>query len=153
MKINRHLAYLLMLFILIGCNVKAVGTPAGIITNHQNQKNEFTLITSLNQNYLNGDTIVFILSFPKAVDVTGVPSFSIDIGGSIRTANYVSGTGTTQIHFEYTVSGADMDADGITVTTGILLDAGETITYDGINTCGSNIVVPNLSSVRVNATP
>lgn len=153
MNKNGHLAYSLMLLLLIGCNVKAVNTDGGLISNHQNQKNEFTLITSLNQNYINGDTIVFILSFPKPVDVTGVPSFTFDVGGNQRSASYVSGTGTNQLHFEYSVSGTDLDTDGITVTSGILIDAGETIVYDGNMLSGLSINAPNLSSVRVNATP
>lgn len=153
MKINGHLAYLLTLSILVGCNVKAINTDGDLIANHQNQKNEFTLITSPNQNYLNGDTIVFVLSFPKSVDVTGIPRFNLDIGGVMKTANYVSGTGTTQLHFEYTVTGADIDTDGIAVTSSILLDAGALLNYDVSSTCGTNINVPDLSTVRVNSSP
>jgi large repetitive protein len=147
------LAYLLILLSAIGCNVKAVDTNGGIIANHRSYKNEFTLITALNQNYLNGDTIVFILSFPRPVDVTGVPSFAIDIGGVSKTASYVSGTGTDQLHFEYTVTGTDLDTDGISVTPSLLLDPGESVTFEGVNPCGTDIVVPNLTTVKVNATP
>jgi len=153
MNKNRQLAYILALTFLIGCNVKAVNTEGDLIANHQNQKNEFTLITSLNQNYLNGDTIVFILSFPKAVDVTGVPTLSLNIGGSSRSASYVSGTGTTQIHFEYTVSGTDIDTDGLSVNTNVILGPGVSLLYDVDKICSTTIVVSDLSSVQVNATP
>lgn len=153
MNFSGLLSSILLIMIVVGCNVKAVDAEGNLISNHQNQKNEFTLVTSLNQNYLNGDTIVFILSFPRPVDVTGVPSFSIDVGGMTKTASYVSGTGTGQLRFEYVVSGPDLDSDGITASTSFNWDPSVSLIYDSKMTCGDNIRVPDLSTVKVNASP
>ena len=77
--------------------------------------------------YALGDAIEVGLTFGEAVDVTGDPYLLIDVGGTNRRASYQSGTGTTQLLFQYTVLAGDDDDDGIAVVTNSLTLNGGTI--------------------------
>ena len=77
--------------------------------------------------YSLGDAIEVGLTFDEAVTVTGDPYLLIDVGGTNRRAGYHSGTGTTQLLFQYTVLAGDDDDDGIAVVTNSLTLNGGTI--------------------------
>ena len=77
--------------------------------------------------YALGDTIEVGLTFGEAVYVTGDPYLLIDVGGTNRRASYQSGSGATQLLFQYTVLAGDDDADGIAVVTNSLTLNGGTI--------------------------
>jgi hypothetical protein len=64
-----------------------------------------------------GDDLEFTVNWDESVDVTGTPQLAINIGGTTRQADYVSGDGTTALAFTYTVQAGDNDADGISVTS------------------------------------
>ena len=70
--------------------------------------------------YALGDTIEVGLTFSEAVTVTGTPYLLIDVGGTNRRADYSSGTGATQLKFQYTVLAGDDDDDGIAVVANSL---------------------------------
>ena len=77
--------------------------------------------------YALGDTIEVGLTFDEAVTVTGDPYLLIDVGGTNRRASYQSGSGATQLLFQYTVLAYDDDDDGIAVVTNSLTLNGGTI--------------------------
>ena len=77
--------------------------------------------------YALGDTIEVGLTFSEAVTVTGAPYLLIDVGGTNRRADYNSGTGATQLKFQYTVLAGDDDDDGIAVVENSLTLNGGTI--------------------------
>ena len=77
--------------------------------------------------YALGDTIEVGLTFGEAVTVTGDPYLLIDVGGTNRRAGYQSGSGTTQLLFQYTVLTGDDDDDGIAVVANSLTLNGGTI--------------------------
>ena len=77
--------------------------------------------------YALGDTIEVGLTFSEAVTVTGAPYLLIDVGGTKRRADYNSGTGATQLKFQYTVLAGDDDDDGIAVVENSLTLNGGTI--------------------------
>ena len=77
--------------------------------------------------YALGDTIEVGLTFSEAVTVTGAPYLLIDVGGTNRRADYHSGTGATQLKFQYTVLAGDDDDDGIAVVENSLTLNGGTI--------------------------
>ncbi len=79
------------------------------------------------ETYALGDTIEVGLTFSEAVTVTGAPYLLIDVGGTNRRADYHSGTGTTQLKFQYTVLAGDDDDDGIAVVENSLTLNGGTI--------------------------
>ncbi len=114
-----------------------------------------------NGNYTTGNNIDFTVVFSDAVDVNtggGTPRIELDIGGTTKYADYISGTGTTNLLFRYTVGGADSDPDGIDVT---LQPVNQLIDLNGGTIKGSSGCTINadltyttpidLSGVKVNA--
>ena len=80
-----------------------------------------------NATYNNTDVMTFTVDYSKAVIVNttgGTPYIGINIGGNVRHALYVSGSGTTDLVFQYTVTGLDLDLDGIGVISPIALGGG-----------------------------
>lgn len=83
-----------------------------------------SLTLPTNKTYINGEAIPLTLNFSDAIDVTGTPQIQFDLGGSTETFDYVSGSGTNSLLFEYTVTTGDEDADGIQLSNSILLNGG-----------------------------
>ena len=55
------------------------------------------------------------MTFTEAVDVTGTPTLTLQVGANSREAAYASGSGTATLVFSYTVAAGDADADGVSV--------------------------------------
>jgi hypothetical protein len=72
-----------------------------------------------------GQTIAVSVTFSAGVSVTGTPQLLLATGGSGHTANYISGSGSPTLIFNYTVqagdTSADLDAFG---TTALSLNGG-----------------------------
>ena len=83
-----------------------------------------------------GETIRFTVTFSEAVEVTGDPQFGFSLAGR-RTADYESGSDTTQLVFAYDVLSSDIDTNGIWVGNDatdnqtLRLDADDAITSLG----------------------
>ena len=78
--------------------------------------------------YKSGETIQATVAFSMPVTVTGTPQLALSVGTQTLQANYVQGTGTTRLVFEYTVQSGDTDDDGIAITADSLaLPTGATI--------------------------
>ena len=75
--------------------------------------------------YKGGDTVQVQVTFSEIVNVTGTPQVTLTIGNAKKKANYVSGTGTTDLVFGYTIVSGDTDTDGISVSalSGTIKDA------------------------------
>ena len=65
--------------------------------------------------------------------VLGVPTITIDVGGTDRTATYRLGSGNATLTFRYLVQGEDVDADGIEVKSPIVLGGHTAIRDDASN--------------------
>jgi len=68
--------------------------------------------------YKAGATLSFTVSFNDTVTVSttgGTPSLALTLGSTAREANYVSGSGSANLVFTYTVQAGDTDTDGIAV--------------------------------------
>ncbi|NLR79118.1 Ig-like domain-containing protein [Chitinophaga eiseniae] len=77
--------------------------------------------------YKAGQPIIFTVQYSENVIVNtagGVPSLPLIIGGNIVQAAYMSGSGTSQLTFAYTVAAGDQDMDGISVGASLLLNGG-----------------------------
>lgn len=101
--------------------------------------------------YNAGDTLTFVVNASEAVLVNGLPRLALDIGGATVFADYIAGSGTTTLVFQYSVQSGLNDADGITVTGlqsngGSLRDA----TGNTMNLTLNN--VGDTSGVRVDTT-
>ncbi|MEI6215603.1 MAG: DUF4347 domain-containing protein, partial [Desulfuromonadales bacterium] len=67
-----------------------------------------------------GETVKTTVVFSAAETVTGTPTIDLNVGGNIRTARYVSGSGTANLVFDYTVVAGDVDANGIAIVANSL---------------------------------
>ena len=87
------------------------------------------------QTYGIGDIINATVTFSEAVTVDtsgGAPQLAIDVGGTDKYADYVSGSNSAALTFSYTVVEGDEDTDGIAVGPDKLRLNGGTI-KDGVN--------------------
>ncbi|BCN94149.1 biofilm-promoting protein BpfA [Thiomicrorhabdus immobilis] len=78
-----------------------------------------TAQTGAQNNYLNaGDTITATVTFSEAVivDITnGIPTLTLDIGGTLVQASYTSGSSSTHLLFTYTIQANQTDSNGISI--------------------------------------
>ncbi|MDX7826108.1 cadherin repeat domain-containing protein [Aeromonas caviae] len=58
-----------------------------------------------------GSVISIQVSFSEAVTVSGTPQLTLETGATDRTINYVSGSGSNTLTFNYTVQAGDTSAD------------------------------------------
>ncbi|WP_227657486.1 DUF4347 domain-containing protein [Candidatus Magnetaquicoccus inordinatus] len=78
--------------------------------------------------YRPGDQISITATFDQAVKVVGTPTLTLAIGSNNQTANYVSGSDTSVLLFNYLVQAGDSDGDGVDVlANGLALGSGVTI--------------------------
>ncbi|RYF59578.1 MAG: hypothetical protein EOO39_33105, partial [Cytophagaceae bacterium] len=84
--------------------------------------------TTANGNYAAGNAIDVTVTFNKVVTVAGgTPTLTLALSPSNRTVNLSSGTGTTDLHFTYTVTNPDVSSDLNYSSTTALALAGATI--------------------------
>lgn len=97
-----------------------------------------------------GQNLDFSVNFSNPVFVTNTPSIGLVLGGSTVDANYVSGSGSTNLLFRYTVKDGDLDLDGISVSSVINLNSG-TINDSSGYTASIFFTPPNTTAVLVKA--
>ena len=118
-------------------------TTAGTNTAPMVTDVDVTSMPASGDTYGIGEMILFTVTFDQAVTVTGTPEFEFCLGSSstmsctvgmpppaLRSAAYVSGSGTTMLVFSYTVVAGDMDDNGIWIgnqADTLKLDAADTI--------------------------
>jgi len=74
-----------------------------------------------------GSVISIQVSFSEAVTVSGTPQLTLESGATDRTINYVSGSGSNTLTFNYTVQAGDTSADLDYLSAGALGLNGGTI--------------------------
>lgn len=81
--------------------------------------------TTSNGTYKAGDVIAIQMSFSEAVYVSGSPQLMLETGASDGVANYLSGSGSSKLLFQYTVRPGDLTADlDYTARTALALNGG-----------------------------
>jgi hypothetical protein len=93
--------------------------------------------------------IPFTVNLSEAVIVTGTPRVAIDVSGTTRYANYISGSGTSALTFTYPLTAGDLDLDGVALTSPLDLNGGTVRDANG-NDANLTFTAPNTSNVRVN---
>jgi hypothetical protein len=78
-----------------------------------------------NGTYKLGSTLDFTVNFDQSVIVTGTPCIPVTLntGGTVN-ATYISGSGANSLAFRYTVASGNLDADGVAVSSAIVLNGG-----------------------------
>lgn len=84
-----------------------------------------------------GSLLLYTVAYSEIVNVTGTPRVQINIGGTLKYADYSGGSGTSNLSFTYVVGPTDLDSDGIVETELIQMNGG-TIT----DRVGNPVVTP-----------
>ncbi|MFJ4347293.1 Ig-like domain-containing protein [Pseudomonas sp. NPDC089401] len=96
--------------------------------------------------YNAGDTLTYVVNTSEAVIVDGVPKLALDIGGRTVFADFVAGSGTPTLVFQYRIQAGDNDADGVqvlglTANGASLHDAAGNALNPGLNAVGDSSTV------------
>ena len=103
----------------------------------------------VNGTYNLNQTVAFAVTFSEIMTVSGTPRIPVDVGGTTRYANYVSGTGTNKLTFTYTVVDPDADGNGISLDNSIDINGG-VLTDRAENSLSSlSFTPPNTSGIIV----
>ncbi|QXH57266.1 Ig-like domain-containing protein [Pseudomonas maumuensis] len=114
--------------------------------------------------YNTGDVLTFVVNTNEAVLVDGVPRLALDVGGRTVYADFVAGSGTPTLVFQYQIQAGDNDADGIQVlglsaNGASLHDAAGNQLTPGLNNIGDShgVIVdstpPGVVSIVANPSP
>ena len=114
---------------------------------------QITNITAPTDNdYSENENLDFLVTFDDDVSVVGNPQIALLLNSGIIYATYLSGSGTNQLLFRYTIAGGDLDTDGIAFNaTSLALNFGE------INEADSSLPVdlnyygfaPDISGINI----
>ena len=119
-------------------NVSLTHASLGTQTNHkvdgssERPKINRVRITSSPQHadyYVRGETVKLEVTFDRSVAVSGNPQARLRIEAlgatATRTANYISGSGTSKLIYEYQVFLLDNDSNGIAIPANVLAKDGD----------------------------
>jgi large repetitive protein len=116
---------------------------------------DYPTITSITppaaNRYTEGEALDFTLVFDEIVNVAGgIPTFTVNIGGTNVSAEYISGTGSTNLLFRYVVQAGEEDLDGVTIGASLALNGA---TIKNVPTLDAVLTLPavNLTAVLVDA--
>ncbi|WP_170111793.1 Ig-like domain-containing protein [Photobacterium frigidiphilum] len=105
--------------------LNAVGSLANVLVDSVASAVTVVSATTGNGNYNEGDAINVTVSFDEAVTVMGTPRLLLDTGTTDRYANYISGSGSAALTFQYTVQAGDTTSDlDYTNTSALSLNSG-----------------------------
>lgn len=98
--------------------------------------------------YAPGQNLIFMVYFSETVTVTGTPQIAIAVGSSTVYAQYLGGSGRSDLTFQYTVASGQDDSDGIVVHT---LDLNGGTIQDNVKNNASLILnnIDNTSDIHV----
>lgn len=103
--------------------------------------------------YIAGDVVPVTVNYSAIVNVTGTPQETIIVGASNKLANYVSGSGSTALVFNYTIAGGDTDTNGISVGSNALgLNGGTIKAADGTDASLLHSAVTDNAAAKVDTT-
>lgn len=126
-----------------------VPNTSGVLVDSQGP--QITLVSApLDATYVTGQNLNFAVDYNEAVTVTGTPRLTLNVGGTTRYANYLSGSGTSTLIFRSSVVSNDVDANGISMTASMDMNGG-TIQDVSTNNAGTSLTAPLLTGVMVDA--
>ena len=89
--------------------------------------------SGVQNNTLNaGDVVTARVTFNSAVDVTGLPTVTLNIGGTLVQAVFAAGSGTNTLSFNYTVLAGQTDLNGVALEPDSLALNGGAMTAGGV---------------------
>jgi hypothetical protein len=128
------------------CITDSVGNRASVVLNNSGSMSGIRInpptiriekmIIPENGIYKAGDTLDFFILYNEPVFITGttgVPSIKITVGTTTKQANYISGSTTHTLMFEYIIKPGDEDLDGIKIGNTITPNNSSITTANGNN--------------------
>ncbi|MCI0911769.1 Ig-like domain-containing protein [Pseudomonas putida] len=137
-------------------NVLTGGLTGAVYTVDHDAPTVTSVSVPVGVHYNTGDTLTFVVDTSEAVIVDGAPQLALDVGGRTVYADFVAGSGTPTLVFQYRIQAGDNDADGIQVVGlaangATLHDAAGNALQPGLGTVGDStgvIVDTRLPSVE-----
>ena len=131
-------------------------TDYSAVSNQESHKVEgfgvtnVTITSSPNEGdtYIAYETITVTATFSETVTVTGVPFMRLRVGSSIQHADYVSGSGSSAVVFQYSVTARDKDTDGVGIPRNPIIKAdaaGAAVTIRAADGTDANTNYPAVS--------
>ncbi|MFJ4055658.1 Ig-like domain-containing protein [Pseudomonas sp. NPDC089743] len=96
-------------------NVLTGGLTGAVYTVDHDAPTVTSVSVPVGVHYNTGDTLTFVVDTSEAVIVDGTPQLALDVGGRTVYADFVAGSGTPTLVFQYRIQAGDNDADGIQV--------------------------------------
>lgn len=106
----------------------------------------------VDRTYQAGQHLNFAVTFNMPVTVNtagGTPRFALTVGTQTRYASYVSGSGSLNLVFRYTVQPGDLDMDGVESTMIVYLNGGTIRSAGGVD-AGPIAIPPSFPGILVN---
>ncbi len=107
-----------------------------------------------------GDTLVINVGFNEAVTVTGTPQLTIETGNADAVINYISGTGTGALNFQYIISNGHVNSDldyvsnsSLALNSGSIKDAASNNAILTLSTPGESGSLANTKAIVVDGIP
>jgi alpha-tubulin suppressor-like RCC1 family protein len=102
--------------------------------------------------YVQDQDMDFVVNFEDNVNVTGVPKLNLTVGSVARTADYVSGSGTSALLFRYTPTNIsttdDYDSNGIVFSSSSVILSGGTI-VDSSSSLNATLTFTTASTANI----
>lgn len=113
-----------------------------------------TITVPSDDSYKEADVLSFTIGFNEVVNVTsGMANLSIGLGAGTVQAAYTSGSGSTDLVFQYTIQAGENDSDGLSfASSNIAISSGSFVDANG-NTIDlaldKNISLPSMANIFV----
>lgn len=104
--------------------------------------------------YLTAQNLDFTFTFDEIVDVTGTPRLAITLDSGTVYADYLSGSGSSNLIFRHTVANnSELDLTGIEMVSPLELNGGTIISNATSENANLFYTVPNTSGILVGEVP
>jgi hypothetical protein len=148
----RHALFLLILFVFVGCNSKEA--QLGSIQGIRDPNNPLPKIVSVLPQgpgtYSVGSGLDFYVTYDDVVLVDGSPRLAIIADSGTYFANYISGSGTNILYFQFIVPAGAFDYNGIQLSGVMNLNGGSIYDPDDDDDSQLGYSIPSTTAVLIN---
>jgi hypothetical protein len=121
---NYHLLFVSIMFFLGACQVDQQVVSSNQATTVSTPSLEFSVTLPSSGRKKKGSVLSIFLTHSKILEVSGLPYIKANLSGVEKKFNYVTGSGTHTVTFNYTVTSTDEDQDGIEIYPLVYLNNG-----------------------------
>ncbi len=127
----KYFAFFILTILLSGCNFESEEKDLGdnFFAGNKPSENLIAVTPPVDKIYKENESILFKVSHPATLTVTGTPRLVLDVDGATAYANYLSGSNSKTLVFEYIVPAGVEDYSGVELIADLDLNGG-TIQFD-----------------------